>query len=115
MNRRTKKILLLGPPILVAVLLVIALGGAIVCGLWNWLLPPLFGWPHVTIWQALGLLVLCRILFGGLGRHGYGRSRFRRRWEERYDRMTPEERERFKEAMRGRGCFRSAPAESPQV
>ena len=112
MNRRTKKVLLLGPPILLAVLLVMALGGAIVRLLWNGVLPPLFGWPVITFWQALGLLVLCRILFGGLGRHhGYGRSRFRRRWEERYGRMTPEERERFREAMRGRDCYGSPPAE----
>ena len=35
--------------------------------LWNWLLPSLFGWRLITFWQALGILVLCRILFGGLG------------------------------------------------
>ena len=33
------------------------------CLLWNWLMP-LFGLPQVTIWQALGLLFLCNILFG---------------------------------------------------
>jgi len=45
-------------------------GGEIVKSLWNWLLPALFGFPAVTFWQALGLLLLCRILFGGFGRHG---------------------------------------------
>jgi hypothetical protein len=35
--------------------------------LWNWLLPPLFGWRQITFWQALGILALCRILFGGFG------------------------------------------------
>ena len=40
--------------------------------LWNWLLPPLFGWRTLGFWQALGLLALCRILFGGLGGHGPG-------------------------------------------
>ena len=70
--------------------------------LWNWLLPTLFGCPEVTFWQALGLLALCRILFGGLGFHGSGRSRMRRRMAERWERMTPEERDRFRHGMRGR-------------
>ena len=61
--------------------------------LWNWLLPAIFGWRQVTFWQALGMLALCRILFGGLGRHGGYRSK---RWEH----MTPEERERFRQGMR---------------
>ncbi len=34
--------------------------------LWNWLTPALFGWHVITYWQALGLLVLSKILFGGL-------------------------------------------------
>ena len=55
-------------------MLFIALGGEVVRLLWNWLLPPLFGWAQITFWQALGLLALCRILFGGFGLHGSGRS-----------------------------------------
>src|SRR5574341_1143280 len=66
------------------------------------LAPVLFGWPSITFWQALGLLALCRILFGGLGLHGSGRSGFRRRMHERWERMTPEERERFRQGFRGR-------------
>ena len=68
----------------------IAIGGELVQHLWNWLLPALFGWPQITFWQALGLLVLCRILFGGFGGHGAHRSSFRRRMAERWDGMTPE-------------------------
>jgi hypothetical protein len=38
--------------------------------LWNWLVPAIFSGPAVTFWQALGLLVLAKILFGsGHGRH----------------------------------------------
>ena len=48
-------------------LLFTSIGGEIVRLLWNWLLPPLFGWRQITFWQALGLLALCRILFGGFG------------------------------------------------
>lgn len=66
--------------------------------LWNWLLPPLFGWRTLGFWQALGLLALCRILFGGLGHHNGHRGRGR--WEGRCKRMTPEEREKFRAAMR---------------
>jgi hypothetical protein len=78
-----------------AFLLFLALGGGVVYQLWNWLVPTIFGWRPVTFWQALGLLALCRILFGGLGRHVGYRSR---RWEH----MTPEERERFRQGMRRR-------------
>ena len=70
--------------------LVVFIGGEVVKLLWNWLLPPLFGFRQVTFWQAFGILALCRILFGG---HVY-RSNPRRR--------TPEERERFRQAIRDR-------------
>ena len=82
----------------------VALGGAVVRLLWNWLLPPLFGWHPITFWQALGLLALCRILFGGLGLHGSGRSSAR----------TPEERERFRQAVRKRFGFGSPAGESQE-
>jgi hypothetical protein len=93
----------LAPMAIVGILLFLAIGGFVVRELWNWLLPSLFGWPRVTFWQALGLLALSRILFGGLGRHrGGGGPRWRRRMAERWERMTPEERERFRQGLRGR-------------
>ena len=60
----------------------IVVGGFVVRQLWNWLLPPIFGLREVTFWQALGLLALCRILFGGFGRGGShaGPRRARREW-----------------------------------
>jgi hypothetical protein len=100
---KRKKLILLSPLILLVFLLFIALGGEIVRLLWNWLLPPLFGWRQITFWQALGLLALCRILFGGIGMHGSPRSNVRRRMAERWESMTPEERERFRQGMR-EGC-----------
>lgn len=74
--------------------------GFVVRGLWNALLPAIFGWHTITFWQALGLLVLSKILFGGFHRHGGGRDRWRRRMKERWEQMTPEEREQFRKGMR---------------
>lgn len=82
--------------------LFIAIGGAVVMLLWNWLAPALFRLQQVTFWQALGLLTLCRILFGGFGGSG-GRGKYqRRRTIERWEGMTPEEREKFREGLHGR-------------
>ncbi len=102
----------IAPLAIFGMLLFIALGGFIVQQLWNWLLPTLFGWRQIAFWQALGILLLCRILFGSLGLHGGDRSRMRRsmaermgqRMAERWERMTPEEREQFRQGMRARGC-----------
>ena len=96
---------LLAPLALVALVAFVALGGVVVQALWNWLLPPLFGWHILTFWQALGLLLLCRILFGGLGLHGNARSSMRRRMAERWEGMSPEERERMRQRMRERWAF----------
>jgi hypothetical protein len=108
------KWVVLGPLAVLAVLLFIAVGGGVVQALWNWLLPSLFGWPRIGFWQGLGLLALCRILFGGWGGSAGSRSRIHDRVSERWDRrvaervaermrgMTPEERERFRRRMRER-------------
>jgi hypothetical protein len=114
MNRKWKKMIWIAPLAILAIPLFIAIGGEIVLHLWNWLLPPLFGWREITFWQALGLLALCRILFGGLGSHGSGRPNFRRRMEERCDHMTPEERERFRQRMRERFGFGPSTSENKE-
>ena len=79
--------------------LFITLGGWVVMSLWNWLLPTLFGWPQVTFWQALGILALSRILFGGFGFHGSGRSRWGRHKEWHKEHLTDEERERLRQGI----------------
>jgi MFS family permease len=107
-----KRWLFLAPAALLGMLLFIAIGGFIVELLWNWLLPPLFGWREITFWQAIGLLALCRILFGGSGRNGLARSRVRRRMRERWEAMTPEERERVRERIRARCGFSPSASES---
>jgi len=99
----------IAPAAIFGIVLFVFIGGQIVQSLWNWLLPPLFGWHLITFWQGLGILVLCRILFGSHGwRHRPGGSNFRRRMRERCSHMTPEERERFRQAMRERWDFGSS-------
>ncbi len=77
--RRKWKWIWLAPAAIAGIALFIALGGEVVMQLWNWLLPPLVGLRQITFWQAVGILALCRILFGGYGRHGFSRSNIRRR------------------------------------
>ena len=116
MRPRWQRMIFIAPLAILGMLVFIAIGGEIVLHLWNWLLPPLFGWRQITFWQALGILVLCRILFGGLGLHGSGRSNIRRRMSERMaercEHMTPEERERFRQRMRERWGFAPPASES---
>src|SRR6266446_1246585 len=108
------KLIFIAPLAMLGMLVFIVIGGEIVLQLWNWLLPQLFGWRPITFWQALGILLLCRILFGGFGRHGSGRSNFRRRMQERCEHMTPEERERFRQRMRERWGFGPSTSESKE-
>jgi predicted membrane chloride channel (bestrophin family) len=77
----------------------VAVFGFVVMSLWNWLAPAVFGLRSITFWQALGILILSKILFGGFrGRAGYG-GHWRRRMKDRWQQMTPEEREQFRQGM----------------
>jgi hypothetical protein len=109
-----KKWIWIAPLAIAAMVLFVWIGGQLVMHLWNWLLPSLFGWHEITFWQALGILVLCRILFGGFGGHRSSRPNFRRRRGERCEHMTPEERERFRQRMRERFGFGPSTAESKE-
>jgi hypothetical protein len=92
-----------GLKILVIVAVAATAFSFIVMALWNRLMPSLFGLHAISVWQALGLLVLSKILFGGFhGRPGCG-GHWRQRMGERWEQMTPEEREKFRAGMRG-GC-----------
>src|SRR5271167_3147523 len=112
MRPKMKKLIWIVPAAIIGIALFIAIGGGIVMQLWNWLLPPLFGWRLLTFWQAIGMLALCRILFGGVSGRGFRRSYSGRRMAERWERMTPEEREKFRQGMRGRCDFGTPVSES---
>jgi hypothetical protein len=110
----------LAPLAILAILLFMAIGGVVVQQLWNWLLPALFDWRRITFWQALGILALCRILFGGFGRHASSGSKVRRRvadrvadrMAERWEAMTPEERDRFRQRIQERCGFGTSTGEN---
>ena len=77
--------------------------GLAVMLLWNWLIPSIFaGASSITLIQALGLLILSKILFGGWGRGCGGhyrhhkRGHWKKRFQEKWDKMTPEQREKCK-------------------
>ena len=93
---RKKYFFLLIIPIIIGVLAII------VMALWNALLPELFGVGTISFWQALGLLILCKILFGGFGcggRKKFGRGpHFRRKWRN----MSDEDKRKFKEEWKRR-------------
>lgn len=100
-------------------ILIAALGlGAIVQWLWNAILPAAANFNTISYWQAVGLFVLCKILFGGFRGPGHHRhhgkwERFNRRfgrgrreemlaWKNKWMQMTDEERRRFRQEMRNR-------------
>ncbi|MBG6246112.1 hypothetical protein CS369_17515 [Candidatus Symbiopectobacterium sp. 'North America'] len=62
--------------------------------LWNALLPAIFGVQSIGFFQALGLLILCKILFGGIGYRGFF-GRHGREMRERWLAMSQEQRDAF--------------------
>ena len=63
---------------------VIAIGlglGLLVMVLWNWLMPDLFGLETIGYWQAVGLFVLCHLLFKTSSNSGTPRNSSRSKRE----------------------------------
>ena len=96
--------------------LAVAVLGYVVMTLWNAVLPTVTGLHAITFVQALALLVLSRILFGGL--RGWGRrgGHWRARMQARWQQLSPEERERFRDTMGSRyGCRAREASSSSQA
>lgn len=104
MNRnfnRGKKFMFFFP---VAVLIA-AILGYVVMYLWNSVLPEVAHTGRLNYWQALGLLVLCRILFGNFNKGGHRGGGFRERAQKmraKWDSMNEEERAKFKDEYKRR-------------
>ena len=91
--------------VVLVVIIAFLVFGFVTMHLWNWLMPMIFGLTPITFWQAIGLVLLSKILFGGFHRHGGGgRANWKRKMEQRWAQMSPEERERMRAGMRGRWC-----------
>ena len=93
----------------IAMMIVLGIGaiilfGFIVMNLWNAILVPVLGIGAVSFWQALGILVLSKILFGGFkGRGGFGGPPvWKTEMKEKWQHMSPEEREQVKQQWRER-------------
>jgi Ca2+/H+ antiporter, TMEM165/GDT1 family len=92
--------------ILLCVVAFVVLFTFIVMSLWNAILPAVLGVSTITFWQAMGILVLSKILFGGFGGWQHKREHFKNRWrqrmQEKWANMTPEQKEKFKDAWKSR-------------
>ena len=80
--------------------------GLVVMLLWNNLLPEIIGVKTITFWQAIGILLLSEILFGGFGNGGKGKSNFggkqNHEWKQKWRGMSDEERDKFREQWKKR-------------
>ena len=86
-----------GAPFLLLGLAWLALMGLIVWLLWNHLAPSIFHVREINFFEGIGLLILCRVLFGGF--RGWGSRMRKARWVRGWKNLTPEERERFRKAI----------------
>ena len=79
--------------------------GYLVMLLWNGLIPELFKGPVISFPQALGLLILSKILLHGMGSRGrqhWRHNQWRERMHEKMNAMSPEEKEKFREQWKNR-------------
>jgi len=93
---------------LVPIIILFGLTG-IVMWLWNLILPNVIGVHTVTYWQAMGILVLSKILFGGFGGFRKHKNHAKKRaFFNKIKNMTPEEKANFRQQWRERfdnkGC-----------
>lgn len=83
--------------------------GVVFMWLWNALIPQLFNGPEINYWQALGLLILSKIIFGGLRGKSFchhHHNHWKNRMYKRMENMTEEEKDQFKKKMQHCGWTR---------
>lgn len=94
--------------IILMIAVVLGVVSFVAMSLWNWLVPVLFSGPVITYWQALGLLVLTRLLFGGFHPRGHGRWKHHHHgrhgpWKHMTDEERAQMRDRLHRHRRGFG------------
>jgi hypothetical protein len=106
---------------IVFVALMVLIFGVTTRSLWNWIVPALFNGPVITFAQAIGLLLLIKILlFWSVGKGGghvghWRGSPWKSHLREKWGTMTPEEREKLKEKIRGKWCGPKADESGPSA
>jgi hypothetical protein len=89
-------------------------------GLWNWLMPSLFGFGTLTFLKALGIFALARLLFGSRGFGGWRQRRlafagrynmhhhaeWQEKMQEKWQNMSPDDRAKFSARCGGRFNFK---------
>lgn len=118
---------LMGLKIVAGITFFVLLFGFGTMHLWNWLVPMLFHGPIITFIQAIGLLILSKILFGGFGKGGRWGSRghcgggrggyWKQHMEEKFSKMSPEEQAEFKEKFKNscRGKYWGKEEEATEI
>ena len=92
-----------GVMIAAVIVVVVSLVAALFMQLWNWLIPDLFNGPVLTYWQALGLLILSKLLFGGMGHHKkHKHYSWKNHWKHHCDTVSDEDRSRWKSNFMGK-------------
>lgn len=76
--------------------------GAVVMGLWNAILPAVLGVKTITFIQALGILLLSKILFGGFKGGRGGGGAWKQKMKEKCENMSPEQRDIFQAEWQNR-------------
>lgn len=94
-----------GPFFILLFLAILSVVSFLTMLLWNNLIPGLFNGPVITFWQSLGLIILSKIFFGGFkgrrGHHQHPGMMWKRKWQQKMESMTPEEKEKFRKNCRG--------------
>ena len=83
--------------------------GGLTMALWNSLIPQLFNGPRITFIQAVGIIILSKILFGGFKPGWRGskcsqedKAQWKKRWEDKIASLSPEDKEKFRSKMAGK-------------
>jgi hypothetical protein len=114
-RQRAERVIIKAFEVVLLITIAIAGFGQAVLQLWNWLMPELFGLRPLRFWQAVGLMGLSWILFGGLRGFGMITGPRRSSTPDSWARLTPDERDRFRRGIaRTRGVDAAGSETTPR-